>query len=419
MLLELSSVNGGLSPLCYSPLRLTPRLRFAGGEGGFVLKTAFVVGATITLGAIQSGPPLRHFACNNLEAADLGPWSGTSAENTANASVADLDGDGALDIVLAKGRHSPLMNRVLLNNGKGEFVATDLGSRPDRTYSAVLGDLDGDGDIDIVVSNDAPDSKLVYLNDGKGHFRVSGTWGEPEWPTRNATLADLNGDGRLDIIAANRPGPSYVCLNDGRGGFGRACTAIPAESATTIVPADFDRDGFIDLAVPHRDGGQSLIFFNDGHAGFARTKPFGPSISAARVGAAADLNGDGWPDLVVGDEKASTIFVYLNDGHGNLPSSFQLTDRSPVPYAMDIADMNRDGRPDIVIGYIEAASAVFFNDGSGRQYAEVRFGDARGATYGFGLGDVNRDGYPDIAVARTEAQNIVCLSAWNRRTLDR
>ena len=199
-------------------------------------------------------------------------------------SMGDLDGDGDLDLVLAKGRHTPILDRVLLNDGKGGFVASDLGPTADRTYTAALADLDGDGDLDVLTSNDTPDKKLVYLNDGKGRFTVAGTWGVPEWSTRNAAVADLNGDGRIDVIAANRPGPSFVCLNQGGGRFASDCISIPAESATSIVPADFDKDGFIDLAVPSRDGGQSRIYFNDGKAGFARTTPFGPPDAAARVG---------------------------------------------------------------------------------------------------------------------------------------
>lgn len=59
-----------------------------------------------------------------------------------------------------------------------------------------LADIDGDGDLDVVVGNDEPDPKRVYANDGKGNFRLLSTFGRPEWPTRNATVADVNGDGR-------------------------------------------------------------------------------------------------------------------------------------------------------------------------------------------------------------------------------
>ena len=334
----------------------------------------------------------------------------TTSDPSANVSIGDLDGDGDLDIVLAKGRHDPYVDKVLLNDGKGHFVTSDLGPTADRTYTAALVDLDGDGDLDVVVSNDAPDQKLLYFNDGKGRFTVAGTWGDPKWSTRNAAIADLNGDGRPDVIAANRPGPSYVCLNDGHGQLLSPCIAIPAESATSIVPADFDKDGHIDLAVPSRDGGQSRIYFNDGKAGFARTIAFGPPDAAARVGAAADFDGDGAIDLAVGDEAAASLTVYMNDGKGRLTPGFHIADKQRTPYALTAADLNGDRHPDIVLGYTEGPHSVFFNDGSGKRFVEVKFGDKAGAAYGFAIGDIDGDGKPDIALARSGAPNVLYLN---------
>ena len=158
-------------------------------------------------------------------------------ETSAGVSIGDLNGDNLPDIVLAKGRHWPLHDRVLLNDGKGGFTASNLGTQPDRTYSAALADLDRDGDQDIVVSNDAPDRKLIYKNDGRGHFSEAGTFGEPSWGTRYVTLADLNEDQYPDIIVANRadsptsPVPSFICFNDRTGAF-PTCTPLPTESAT-------------------------------------------------------------------------------------------------------------------------------------------------------------------------------------------
>jgi hypothetical protein len=333
----------------------------------------------------------------------------TTSEDSANVSMGDLDGDGDLDLVLAKGRHTPILDRVLLNDGKGGFVASDLGPTADRTYTAALADLDGDGDLDVLTSNDRPDRKLVYLNDGRGRFTVAGTWGVPEWSTRNASVADLNGDSKVDVIAANRPGPSFACLNEGGGRFSKDCIRIPAASATSIVPGDFDKDGFIDLAVPSRDGGQSHIYFNDGKAGFARMAPFGPADAAARVGAAADFNGDGSLDLVVGDEAAASMVVYLNDGRGRLTAVFTTADKARTPYAIAAGDLNDDRRPDVVLGYTAGPHSVFFNEGTGRRFSELRFGDQKGAAYGFALGDINRDGLTDIALARSGAPNVLYL----------
>src|SRR5262245_6466984 len=77
----------------------------------------------------------------------------TTSDFSANVSIGDLDGDGIPDVVLAKGRHNPLVDRVLFNDGLGGFPVTrDLGVA-DRSYAAALADLDRDGDLDIVVGN--------------------------------------------------------------------------------------------------------------------------------------------------------------------------------------------------------------------------------------------------------------------------
>ncbi len=154
----------------------------------------------------------------------------TTSDTSANVSIGDLNGDGNLDILLVKGRHWPLMSRVLLGDGRGHFpIAYNLGETPYRSYSGHLVDIDGDGDLDVVLSNDTPDPKVIYLNDGKGHFHVGSAYGRAEWDTRNASVADLNGDGQPDIIVANRTdkGANYICLNKGKGRFDADCILFP------------------------------------------------------------------------------------------------------------------------------------------------------------------------------------------------
>ena len=295
----------------------------------------------------------------------------TTSETSAGVSVGDVNGDGHLDIVLAKGRHWPLNNLILRNDGNGRFTTAVLGDAPDRTYSAALADLDGDGDLDIVVSNDRPDKKIIYLNDGKGRFRVAGTFGQPEWSTRYVTVAELNGDKRPDLIVANRssdpanPRPSYVCLNDGKGGF-PSCSPLATQSATIVVASDLDGDGRVDLFVPHRDGGQNLVFWNDGTGRFAAApSKVGPERSRIRAAAAADIDGDRIPDLIVGDERAGT-FLYLGRAGRTFDAPVALGAGSGAPYAIAVADLDRDGRPDVVLGRQEARGSVFFNLGGGR-----------------------------------------------------
>lgn len=336
----------------------------------------------------------------------------STSETSASASLGDVDGNGTLDVVLAKGRHWPLNNVILRNDGKGHFTAENLANAPDRTYSAAIADLDGDGDLDIVVSNDSPDQKLIYLNDGKGHFHVSSTFGDPDWNTRYVTVADLNGDKRPDLIVANRssnpaaPRPSFVCLNDGKSAF-PSCAPLATQSATIIVAADLDGDGTIDLFVPHRDGRQNLIFWSDGSGKFtAAPASVGPAVSQIRAAAAGDINGDGIIDLVVGDEK-NGMFIYLGAGKRTFEVPVALGTGSGAPFAVGLADMNRDGKPDIIVGRQEAVGSVFFNLGAGRmpKFSDRPWGDGKGSVYGVAIGDLDGDGWPDIAAARSEAPN--------------
>ncbi len=335
----------------------------------------------------------------------------TTSETSANASFGDLDGDGHLDIVLAKGRHWPLVNRVLLGDGKGGIrSAYDLGATSDKSYSGRLVDLDGDGDLDVVISNDAPSPKLVYRNDGRGRFTVGSEYGKPEWPMRNATVADMNGDGLPDIIAANRygrePGSNYICLNRGAGRFDADCIPFSSEPATTITAADFNGDGRLDLLVPHRNGGQSRLYLGATGVDLAHLKsvPFGPADAQIRIAEAADLSGDGVIDVVTIDEKRG-VTIYQGRGDATFAAPRPAGDKAVVPYALAIGDPNCDGKTDFIVGNVEAPSTVYFNDGTGRRFTPVSFGDDKGTAYGIGLGDFDEDGRPDIAVARSDAPN--------------
>lgn len=363
----------------------------------------------LLLGALLLGA--THAAAQQLPSYDRTLLLETTSETSANASFGDLDGDGHLDIVLAKGRHWPLVNRVLLGDGKGGIKrAYDLGTASDKTYSGRLVDLDGDGDLDVVTSNDQPSPKLVYLNDGKGRFTVGSEYGKPDWPMRNATVADMNGDGRPDIIAANRygrtAGSNYICLNRGAGKFDADCIPFSAEPSTTITAADFNGDGLPDLLVPHRNGGQSRLYLGAKGADLAklRSLPFGPADAQIRIAEAADVDGDGKLDVVTIDE-AKGVMIHPGKGDGTFGAPRLLADRTVVPYALTIADLDKDGRQDIIVGNVESPTVAYFNGGAGKPFTPVKVGDNKGTAYGIAVADFDEDGRADIAVARSEAPN--------------
>jgi hypothetical protein len=359
--------------------------------------------ATIALPQAQNGPPFSRMI--TLE---------NKGEASAGVSIGDVNGDGRLDLILAKGRHWPLHNRVLVNDGKGGYTARNLGSAPDRTYSAALADVDRDGDLDVVVSNDSPDRKIVYKNDGKGNFAEASSFGEPSWTTRYVTLADLNGDAYPDVIVANRGGdtavPSFVCMNDQHGAF-PSCDRVTNGSATSIVAADLDGDGNADLFVPHREGGQSVALWNDGKGGFRTSTKIGSAKTAARIAVAGDLNGDGRPDLVYIDEARRATFAIFNRGERLFGDEIQLPARAGVPYALAVADLNGDKELDVVVGFVEAPGVVYFNEAKGSSFRPVSWNDGKGAVYAMVFSDVDGDGAMDIIAARSDAPNAVWFGA--------
>ncbi len=334
----------------------------------------------------------------------------TVSETSSNASVGDLNGDGHPDIVLVKGRHWQVTSRVLFGDSKGQFTpGPALPSKAIKSYSGSLADMTKSGRLDMVLSNDAPDPKLILINDGKGNFSIGGTYGVPQWATRNAAVGDLNGDGYPDIAVANRESTSYACLNDGKLHFD--CRPLEdSPSAATVAIADMNSDGANDLIYACRDSCQSLVYYNDGKGNFPRKNPWGPPKSSTRAMAVSDFDGDGDPDIAACPEQLG-CFVYLNDGKGNFGSAIQFQEPAALPYSMIAADLNRDHRPEILVGYVNAPGVVYFNDGTGKKYQPEPFGDGKGAIYGMAAGDLNGDGWLDVVVARSEAP---CLVMFNR-----
>jgi hypothetical protein len=349
------------------------------------------------------------FKSGGLRSFEIVPLE-TVSETSANASIGDLNGDGYPDIVLAKGRHWEVPSRIFFGDGKGNFTpGPALPSKATKTYSASLADMTKSGHLDMVLSNDEPEPKLLLLNDGKGNFTVGGTYGNPKWSTRNAAVGDLNGDGYPDIAVANRGMTSYVCMNDGKLHFD--CRPLPdSPSAATVAIADIDGDGANDVIYACRDECQSAVYFNDGKGNFTRKEPWGPPKSSTRALAVADLNGDGHLDIAACHENLG-CFVYFNDDKGHFGEGIQFDKPAAVPYSMIAADLNRDGRPEIIVGYVDAPGVIYFNDGTGRKYQPVPFGDGKGAIYGMAAADLDGDGWPDVVVARSDAP---CFVMFNR-----
>ncbi len=248
-------------------------------------------------------------------------------------AVGDVNGDGLPDIVIGnsaeerpgKPRASG-QNFLWLNDPKqpGTFIdatATHLPAYEDDTQDIALADVDGDGDLDMVVANESPPNRLL-LNDGKGHFREAPKALQLLTPleTREVHVFDANGDGRPDILFLNltsnnkkwdKDPQARLLTNKGRGKFrDETKTRLPENrfSSWGGMLMDFNRDGHPDLIVgaidvPGFKPLQLRAYANDGKGRFSDVTA--TVMPAATVGRSwsmgkGDVNGDGVEDLFVG-----------------------------------------------------------------------------------------------------------------------
>jgi hypothetical protein len=231
-----------------------------------------------------------------------------------DARLADLNGDGAIDLLapVMPGPGGTASIRLYLNDGRGRFRAAGQTPLPGITSAVGIGDLNGDGRQDVVVSgwrNEAKDDcpNRVLLNDGKGQLADTGQQLDEEMRhSHGLALGDFDGDRDLDVIVVAQGAPSagHVYLNDGKGRF-TSGPRIGTSSIENVALADFDGDGDLDVFLACI--GPDEVWLNDGRGGFAD--------STLRLGSAwswqlavGDLNGDRLPDvLVVGFTNDRTL----------------------------------------------------------------------------------------------------------------
>jgi hypothetical protein len=317
--------------------------------------------------------------------------------NSMDVATGDLNGDGDLDIVFANnGTANTVWNNILggllVNSGQS------LGSN--ASMGIALGDLDGDGDLDAAFANWGQ-GNTVYLNNGSGTFIDTGqVLGVAN--SRGVGVADVDGDGDLDLIVTNDGTAYRLWLNDGSGTFTGGATLANAASGRRSDVGDIDGDGDPDLIFAH-DGQPDSLWLNDDAGGFSRSLQ---AIGAGRSHDVAlrDLDGDGDLDMAIaGDNDGDSI--WLNDGAGTFTDSGQSLGAGRSR-ALDIGDIDGDGDLDLVLGDHTGANLVYLNDGAANFTSTGQSLGSR-ATEGLVLVDLDGDGDLGLITANSADQNQV------------
>lgn len=320
--------------------------------------------------------------------------------------VADIDGDGHLDVVTPNSDFDHLespdnITSVLYGNGLGWLGEPEpYISGDDIPVGVRLGDLDGDGGLDVVVVNSDAGTLSLMLNRGQRQISDVGRMPAGEMPIM-ADVGDLNSDGILDVVVTSTD-QVRVAMGTGEGLF-----TSPQNLSFYGIPwqprlLDIDRDEDLDLVVSNAVDGRLFVWRGDGTGQMFEYG--GLPVSGSPLGLIdADVDADGRVDLLVAHSFG--MGVMLGDGEGG----FELVADVPAgaePRAVAAADFDADGRLD----------AAIVNSGS--QDITLTIGDGTGrfeytATYtvgtlpsGIAAGDFNSDGVPDMAVSNQLSNNI-------------
>ncbi|MGY3091520.1 plastocyanin [Hymenobacter sp. UYAg731] len=368
---------------------------------------------TVTTAAAGSGGVLAQGRVGQFTAATAG---GAGAGNflpaltvavgnyPSSMAVGDIDGDGDLDLLAANSND----NRVSIHlNNRG----TSFGSGPDvsvgnNPVSLTVGDVDGDGDLDLLVANGTVlGSVSVRMNDGNGNFSNGQAVSVGNNP-RCVTLGDVDGDGDLDLLAANASGTTIsVRLNNGNGTFNGSQEVGVGTSPVYVAVADVDNDGDLDLLVTNAtSSGLVSVRLNDGSGLFSGSQ----SVSVDNVPrsiAVGDLDGDGDVDFITASNGSNTVSVRLNDGSGNFSGSQTVRGVGNQPFGVALGDVDGDGDLDFFSTTNSAGVSIRFNDGSSI------FSGSNGVSVGNSpriviAADIDGDGDLDLLVSNVDSNTI-------------
>jgi hypothetical protein len=376
---------------------LTVRGAFASGDAGS--PSGIDVSEDIAAGTIVDDNGLT---ADPTSPADIAPGFAASGQvfDTApsrTVTAGDLDRDGDVDLVIGNANQP---TSLWFNDGTGSFTAsiTTLAAGPHQT----VGDVDGDGDLDLVTASDDV-GNVVWFNDGTGALA-----GGPFFGSGQATaiaLGDLDRDGDLDVVEGNHAGQlDRVWSNNGSGAFTDSGRTLSDHETVAIAIGDVDRDGDLDVLSAGTDA--SEVWRNDGTGLLVSS---GQMLASGGTHGATlgDIDCDGDLDAILAGTQPA--WLWRNNGLGSFTAAGEIGDA--VPQAVALGDLDLDGDLDVVAaGVGQQQDRIWLAD---RELDLVdsgqRLGD--GPSTAAAIADIDRDGDPDVVLVADNAPSHVWINS--------
>ncbi len=366
----------------------------------------------------------------------------TSVVNPNSIVFGDFDGDGKTDMAVVSQATASTLSIFRNTSATGSMTSGSFATKVDFTLTnnadgIAVGDLDGDGRLDIVVNNQSSNTVSIYRNiSTPGSFTTSSLatrvdFGVGSSPT-SVAVGDVDGDGRPEILVTNSGANTVAVLRNvsvpgtlTTGSFSSAVNFTTGTTPRDVVLGDINADGKPEMIVTNQGANTLSVFMNTSTAGSISTSSFGTKVDFTTGAtpvyvAVGDFDRDGKSDLAVTNQGANTVSVFLNTHtSGNIASgSFATKVDFAVgasPLMLAIGDLDGDGKPDIAAANAGTTTfSVLRNTStsgsitSGSFASKVDFTTAS-SPYGITIGDLDGDGLPDIATAEINSSTTISV----------
>ncbi|MFF3460660.1 FG-GAP repeat domain-containing protein [Streptomyces sp. NPDC002730] len=295
----------------------------------------------------------------------------------------------------------------------------------DLPLSVSTGDLNGDGDRDLVTANQAADTVSVLLGNGDGTFAAKVDYTTGNGPF-SVAVGDVNGDGDRDLVTANLYADTVsVLLGNGDGTFAAKVDYTTGDQPYSVAAGDFDGDGDLDLVTANQLGNTVSVLLGNGDGTFAAKVDYTTGSSYVNGGdqpvsvATGDFNGDGDLDLITANARPDTVSVLLGTAGGTFGAPVRYSTSNSItgaeghgPFSVAVGDFNGDGNLDLgaanFLAYPSGLGAVMLGNGDGTFAAIIDFATGN-RPVSLAAGDLDGDGNLDLVTANQDPDTVSVL----------